>query len=213
MSSGWGEPSEPSWRRRPSVPPWMLVGALILVGLAIAFHGSSGGALRAQLAAWLGNGTVSVPATAPVRPSITTQFSTLSDGLSQLTRELPKGEWLNADASLGILQGTWNTLAGQLVKEGVTVGVINGFSTGLSDLAAAVNTQDTARASQDVSTLQANLKDMQSAYVSLAKPSGFVQLETLSQQLSADVQAKNWTAVTKDAAQLQGLVQKFQKGF
>ncbi len=212
MPGGWNEGPDPAWRRRRSVPPWMLVGVLLLIALAVAFHGSSGHRLRREITAWLGGGSGPVP-TAPVQPGVSMQFATLREGLDQAAQGLPKGEWLNADAALGILQGTWNTLSGELAKDGVTVGAVNGFSATLSDLAAAVNAQDTARADHDVRTLQANLGDLESAYAAVTTPTGIAQLGSLTQRLNADVAAKNWSGVSREVGRLQRLVRRFQKGF
>ena len=212
MPGGWNEGPDPAWRRRHSLPPWMLVGALLLIALAVAFHGSSGHRLQREITVWLGGGSGPVP-TAPVQPGVSMQFATLREGLDQVAQGLPKGEWLNADAALGILQGTWNTLSGELAKDGVTVGAVNGFSATLSDLAAAVNAQDTARADHDVRTLQANLGDLESAYAAVTTPTGIAQLGSLTQRLNADVAAKNWSGVSREVGRLQRLVRRFQKGF
>ena len=212
MPGGWNEGPDPAWRRRHGVPPWMLVAVLLLIALAVAFHGSSGHRLQREITVWLGGGSGPVP-TAPVQPGVSMQFATLREGLDQAAQGLPKGEWLNADAALGILQGTWNTLSGELAKDGVTVGAVNGFSATLSDLAAAVNAQDTARADHDVRTLQANLGDLESAYAAVTTPTGIAQLGSLTQRLNADVAAKNWSGVSREVGRLQRLVRRFQKGF
>lgn len=212
------------WRRveQSAAKSWsgrLLGGLLLVLALAIIYHGTEGHTMMQQLSSYLGGGAAngSTQMVTPVAGSATStsegsEMMSLEHGLQGLTPLIKAGDWTSVTASMATMETTWNDLENRLGKAGVQALDLNAFTADMANLALDVSTNATNAALTDVQNAQKSLDWVNTVYVAASAPT-LSQLQAIAKDLHGASAAHDWARVNQDANALNTLVTHITQGF
>ncbi len=213
MKSNWGRKDAVV---RVPASPRVMAGLLLLVALAVAYHGAIAGTLQAEFQSWFGvsglNQSIAPSVAAVGSGSLPGGFAACNGSLDQISAAATTGDWATADAAMAVLENTWNLLSERLAAAGTHTGTINGVSAEIGDLSAQVSQRNLSGTKGDVNLIKANLRTAGREYAAVEAPS-FSRIQATVDNLNQAVAARDWNTVQKDAAILSKYVQTIQQGF